>query len=42
MEYSTVVVPPGQQLRIDRHGLGILTDADTDTNASTHEEGVNR
>jgi N-methylhydantoinase A/acetophenone carboxylase len=27
MEYSTIVVPPGQQLRIDRHGLGILEDA---------------
>jgi N-methylhydantoinase A/oxoprolinase/acetone carboxylase beta subunit len=24
MEYSTIVVPPGQQLRIDQHGLGIL------------------
>jgi N-methylhydantoinase A/acetophenone carboxylase len=27
MEYSTIVVPPGQQLRIDQHGLGILEDA---------------
>jgi N-methylhydantoinase A/acetophenone carboxylase len=24
MEFSTIVVPPGQQLRIDQHGLGIL------------------
>jgi N-methylhydantoinase A/acetophenone carboxylase len=27
MDYSTIVVPPGQQLRIDQHGLGILEDA---------------
>ena len=27
MEYSTIVVPPGQELRIDQHGLGILEDA---------------
>lgn len=27
MEFSTIVVPPGQQLRIDQHGLGILEDA---------------
>jgi N-methylhydantoinase A/oxoprolinase/acetone carboxylase beta subunit len=27
MEYSTIVVPPAQQLRIDQHGLGILEDA---------------
>jgi N-methylhydantoinase A/oxoprolinase/acetone carboxylase beta subunit len=27
MEYSTIVIPPGQQLRIDPHGLGILEDA---------------
>lgn len=26
MEFSTIVVPPGQQLRIDQHGLGILED----------------
>jgi N-methylhydantoinase A/oxoprolinase/acetone carboxylase beta subunit len=30
MEYSTIVVPPGQQLRIDQHGLGILEDAGKD------------
>jgi N-methylhydantoinase A/oxoprolinase/acetone carboxylase beta subunit len=30
MEYSTIVVPPGQQLRIDQHGLGILEDAGRD------------
>jgi N-methylhydantoinase A/oxoprolinase/acetone carboxylase beta subunit len=30
MEYSTIVVPPGQQLTIDEHCLGLLTDADTD------------
>ena len=27
MEYSTIVVPPGQQLRIESHGLGIIEDA---------------
>ncbi|WP_433755684.1 hydantoinase/oxoprolinase family protein [Nocardia sp. CA-135398] len=27
MEFSTVVVPPGDQLRIDEHGLGLLEDA---------------
>jgi len=27
MEYSTIVIPPGQQFRIDPHGLGILEDA---------------
>ena len=27
MEFSTIVVPPEQQLRIDQHGLGILEDA---------------
>jgi N-methylhydantoinase A/oxoprolinase/acetone carboxylase beta subunit len=27
MEFSTIVIPPGQQLRIDQHGLGILEDA---------------
>ena len=27
MEYSTVVIPPGHQLRIDEHGLGILEDS---------------
>lgn len=26
MEYSTIVVPPGQHLRIDIHGLGIIED----------------
>jgi N-methylhydantoinase A/oxoprolinase/acetone carboxylase beta subunit len=26
MEYSTIVVPPGQQLRIENHGLGIIED----------------
>jgi N-methylhydantoinase A/acetophenone carboxylase len=26
MEFSTIVVPPGQQLRVDRHGLGIIED----------------
>jgi N-methylhydantoinase A/oxoprolinase/acetone carboxylase beta subunit len=30
MEFSTIVVPPGQQLRIDQHGLGILEDAGKD------------
>ncbi len=30
MEFSTIVVPPGQQLRIDEHGLGILQDAGAD------------
>jgi N-methylhydantoinase A/oxoprolinase/acetone carboxylase beta subunit len=30
MEYSTIVVPPGQELRIDQHGLGILEDAGKD------------
>jgi N-methylhydantoinase A/oxoprolinase/acetone carboxylase beta subunit len=28
MEFSTIVVPPGQQLRIDTHGLGILEDSE--------------
>ena len=27
MEFSTIVIPPGQQLRIDQHGLGILENA---------------
>ncbi len=31
MEYSTIVIPPGQQLEIDRHGLGILTSAGNGT-----------
>jgi N-methylhydantoinase A/acetophenone carboxylase len=31
MEFSTIVVPPGQQLRIDEHGLGILEDAAKET-----------
>lgn len=31
MEYSTIVVPPGQKLHIDHHGLGILEDADAET-----------
>ena len=26
MEFSTIVIPPGQQLRIDQHGLGVLED----------------
>ncbi|GAB3345158.1 hydantoinase/oxoprolinase family protein [Modestobacter lapidis] len=26
MEFSTIVIPPGQQMRIDQHGLGILED----------------
>ena len=30
MEFSTIVIPPGQQLEIDRHGLGILTSARTE------------
>jgi N-methylhydantoinase A/oxoprolinase/acetone carboxylase beta subunit len=30
MEFSTIVIPPGQQLEIDRHGLGILTNARTE------------
>jgi N-methylhydantoinase A/oxoprolinase/acetone carboxylase beta subunit len=30
MEFSTIVIPPGQQLRIDQHGLGILQDAGRD------------
>jgi N-methylhydantoinase A/acetophenone carboxylase len=29
MEFSTIVVPPRQQLRIDQHGLGILEDEGT-------------
>lgn len=29
MEFSTIVVPPHQQLRIDQHGLGILEDEGT-------------
>jgi len=28
MEFSTIVVPPKQQLRIEEHGLGILEDDD--------------
>ncbi len=35
MEFSTIVVPPGQQLRIDQHGLGILEDAGLE-DAGTH------
>lgn len=31
MEYSTIVVPPGQHLRIDIHGLGII---ETETTAA--------
>jgi N-methylhydantoinase A/oxoprolinase/acetone carboxylase beta subunit len=31
MEFSTIVIPPDQQLRIDQHGLGVLTDADATT-----------
>ena len=30
MEYSTIVIPPGQQLEIDRHGLGILRNTGTE------------
>ncbi len=30
MEYSTIVIPPGQQLQIDSHGLGILKNAGTE------------
>jgi N-methylhydantoinase A/acetophenone carboxylase len=30
MEFSTVVIPPGQQLEIDSHGLGILKNAGTE------------
>jgi N-methylhydantoinase A/acetophenone carboxylase len=30
MEFSTIVIPPGQQLAIDQHGLGILTSASAD------------
>jgi N-methylhydantoinase A/oxoprolinase/acetone carboxylase beta subunit len=30
MEYSTIVIPPGQQLEIDSHGLGILKNAGTE------------
>jgi N-methylhydantoinase A/acetophenone carboxylase len=33
MEYSTIVVPPGQQLRIDQHGLGLLEDSVDSTTA---------
>jgi N-methylhydantoinase A/acetophenone carboxylase len=29
MEFSTIVIPPGQHLRIEQHGLGILEDAAT-------------
>lgn len=41
MDFSTIVVPPGQQLRIDQHGLGILeSDAAADAvgTAKTLEE----
>ena len=37
MEFSTIVVPPGQQLRIDRHGLGILEDAGAGDHSTTTE-----
>jgi len=30
MEFSTIVIPPGQQLEIDSHGLGILKNAGTE------------
>jgi N-methylhydantoinase A/oxoprolinase/acetone carboxylase beta subunit len=30
MEFSTIVIPPGQQLEIDRHGLGIVKNAGTE------------
>jgi N-methylhydantoinase A/acetophenone carboxylase len=35
MEFSTIVIPPGQQLRIDEHGLGILEDTSADGAASS-------
>lgn len=35
MEYSTIVIPPGQQLRIDNHGLGILEDTAGSATATT-------
>lgn len=28
MEYSTIVIPPGDQFRIDQHGLGLMEDID--------------
>lgn len=34
MEYSTIVVPPGQRLRIDEHGLGLLETETTTIPAS--------
>jgi N-methylhydantoinase A/acetophenone carboxylase len=34
MEYSTIVIPPGQQCRIDPHGLGIIEDAGRAGNTS--------
>lgn len=37
MEFSTIVVPPGQQLRIDTHGLGILEDSKDSAEATTEE-----
>lgn len=37
MEFSTIVVPPGQQLRIDNHGLGILEDSPDPANPTTEE-----
>jgi len=41
MEFSTIVVPPGQQLRIDQHGLGILEDAGAHTQiADIDTDGV--
>jgi N-methylhydantoinase A/acetophenone carboxylase len=42
MDYSTIVVPPGQQLRIDNHGLGILESdaADVDVDVSKTLEEV--
>ena len=30
MEFSTIVIPPGQQMEIDSHGLGILKNAGTE------------
>jgi N-methylhydantoinase A/acetophenone carboxylase len=42
MDFSTIVVPPGQQLRIDNHGLGILESdgAGVDVDASKTLEEV--
>ncbi|WP_370326292.1 hydantoinase/oxoprolinase family protein [Euzebya sp.] len=42
MEFSTIVVPPGQQLRIDRHGLGILSGADADADTDPAQTAADR